>query len=360
MNQTIAIDWKTRQSELISAMRFPLIVLVVFGHVLPEAHCHVGLDFSGMWVYNFISEMISHNMAKVRVPCFFIFSGYFFFLKMEKMDIPFYKKQIKRRFESLMIPYVIWNTVALLAGVVVFLAFSLLGVDSQVSLPSFTPYNWYWGCPVDYPLWFMRDLFCMALLSPVFYMFFKHVKVYGLMILFILYLLCVESHVPGLSTTAFLFFGIGAFFGMNRMNILQTCNKIKTPSYIIAALLLVVATIFNDSPWHEYVARLFAPFGIISTFNLADLWVERSPRAKSFLLAMSSTTFFIYATHEIFIINWTKGFFARTFLAESAGGLLISYFMIPAITVTFCLVIYYSLNKFFPEIMRVATGGRAK
>lgn len=206
----------------------------------------------------------------------------------------------------------------------------------------------------------MLDLFSMALLSPVFYIFLKYVKVYGLMILFLLYLLCVESHVPGLSTTAFLFFGIGVFFGMNRINILQTCNKIKIPSYIIAALLLVVATIFNDSSWHEYVARLFAPFGIISTFNLADLWVERCPRAKSFLLAMLSTTFFIYATHEIFIINWTKGFFARTFLAESVGGLLISCFMIPAITVTCCLVIYFSLNKLFPEIMRVATGGRAK
>ena len=340
-------------------MRFPLIVLVVFGHVLPEAHCHVGLDFSDMWLYHFLSEMISHNLAKVRVPCFFIFSGYFFFLKMQAMDLAFYKKQVKRRFESLMVPYLIWNTIAVAIGVFIYLIFSYLSIESHSSFPQFAPVEWYWTGPADYPLWFMRDLFCMALLSPLFYWYFKYTKLYGLVGLILLYVLCVESNIPGLSTTAFLFFGTGAFFGMNKGNILEFCNKIQTPSYIIAGALLIASTIYNDSTSHEVLARSFAPFGIISAFNLADLWTRNCPRTKSFLLKMSSTTFFIYATHEIFIINWTKGFFARTSLANSATGMMVSYFMIPVITVSVCLALYYSMLKLFPGFMSIATGGRA-
>ena len=52
---------------------------------------------------------------------------------------------------------------------------------------------------------------------------------------------------------------------------------------------------------------------------------------------------------KIYIINWTKGFFSRTSLADSGGGLMLSYLLIPFITLGVCLGLYYFLNRMAPQ-----------
>ena len=55
-------------------------------------------------------------------------------------------------------------------------------------------YMLFWHTPVNYPLWFLRDLICMSALSPLFYAFFKYLKIYGLLILLALYLSVWETN----------------------------------------------------------------------------------------------------------------------------------------------------------------------
>lgn len=66
-------------------------------------------------------------------------------------------------------------------------------------------YMLFWHTPVNYPLWFLRDLICMSALSPLFYAFFKYLKIYGLLILLALYLSVWETNIAGLSMTAIMF-----------------------------------------------------------------------------------------------------------------------------------------------------------
>ena len=73
-----------RQSEVIAAMRFPLMVLLLFAHVLPMTSIPIEMNFSEMNVYHLFSEGISHNLSRIRNPLFFFFSGFFFFRKLEK------------------------------------------------------------------------------------------------------------------------------------------------------------------------------------------------------------------------------------------------------------------------------------
>ena len=72
----------------------------------------------------------------------------------------------------------------------------------------------FWHTPVNYPLWFLRDLICMSALSPLFYAFFKYLKIYGLLILLALYLSVWETNIAGLSMTAIMFFGAGSYMGI--------------------------------------------------------------------------------------------------------------------------------------------------
>ncbi|MDR1527495.1 MAG: acyltransferase family protein [Dysgonamonadaceae bacterium] len=157
-----------RQSEVIEAMRFPLIMLVIFIHVRPTSWLPVEIKFSDAGIYRILSEMISHNLGAIAVPCFFLFSGFFFFYKMkENWNFNFYLTQLKKRFRTLLIPYLIWNLLMVLAIVVISYVFRLftLEADGILFLLNSSWYELLWSMPANYPLWYL----CVCVLSFVFY-----------------------------------------------------------------------------------------------------------------------------------------------------------------------------------------------
>ncbi|MBG0513949.1 hypothetical protein I4P13_09225 [Elizabethkingia meningoseptica] len=76
------IDFIKTQSQVIELLRFPLIVLVVFVHMLPfeQKELYPNLDANN--VYNTITEIISHYLGRLPVPCFFFFQVTFSFIKL--------------------------------------------------------------------------------------------------------------------------------------------------------------------------------------------------------------------------------------------------------------------------------------
>lgn len=217
----------------------------------------------------------------------------------------------------------------------------------------------FWQTPVNYPLWFLRDLICMSILSPLFYVFFKYLKAYGLLALTILYLSTWESNVAGLSMSAFMFFGAGAYMGIYKKKILEFCSRYRYTVAIAAFFFLCCAIANNGREWHAYIVRVYVLLGIMTAFNLTN-WLMTRRFWTGLFMKLSGTVFFIYAVHEVYIINWTKGFFSRTSLAESGSGLIISYILIPFITLGVCLGLYFVLNKMAPDMLALMVGGRVK
>ncbi|MCS2713344.1 hypothetical protein NXW16_07115 [Bacteroides thetaiotaomicron] len=196
-------------------------------------------------------------------------------------------------------------------------------------------------------------------IGPLFYLFFRFLKGYGVLILVILYLSAWETDVAGLSMSAIMFFGAGAYMGIYKKNILEFCSRFRYTAAIATLLFLCCATMCNGRELHVYIVRMYVLFGIVTAFNLMDWLINRETWKKLFC-NLSATVFFIYAAHEIYIINWTKGFFSRTSLAGSGGGLLLSYMLIPFITLGICLGLYYILNKMAPKALALLVGGRVK
>ncbi|MCS2449223.1 acyltransferase [Bacteroides thetaiotaomicron] len=344
-------------------MRFPLMVLLLFAHVLPMVSVPIEMNLSGMNIYHLVSEGISHNLSRIRNPLFFLFSGFFFFRKLEKWSFDFYRSQLKKRVRSLLLPYFLWNILMIVAIYIKnYTLTSFLSMESGEELLNLQNTPWYillWHTPANYPLWFIRDLICMSVLTPFFYLFFRYLKAYGVLILVILYLSAWETNVAGLSMSAFMFFGTGAYMGIYKKNILEFCSKYRYTAAITALLFLGFAIVCNGRGMHAYLVRIYVLFGIITVFNLMDWLINRETWKKLFC-NLSATVFFIYAAHEIYIINWTKGFFARTSLANSGGGLLLSYLLIPFITLGICLGLYYLLNRMAPKTLALLVGGRVK
>ena len=343
-------------------MRFPLIVLVVFAHSLGFVFPHIYLSADGWNLYHFFSEMISHNFCKIAVCWFFVFAGYFFFLNLPQNGLTgkWITGKWKKRIRTLLIPYLIWNLISVIVPIIKYYSFSKLNIPqtTSASVLSFSGkdlvYSFLTG-PSDYPLWFMRDLMVMSLISPVIYYIFRYLpRLFSLVVLIGLFFLPFGTLV--VTWRGYFFFSLGAFLGIQKTNILSVCNKVKLPAAILALLLLILATFYNDAPFHDWLLRVFYPFGMISFMNICDYLITNSRRCER-LCKLSGTVFFIYAAHEILILGWTKGIFLRLF-GNSLAGTWIRYTFVPIAVVGICLFIYYILNIIMPRTIAFICGGR--
>ena len=68
-------------STVLDVLRFPMIVLVLFMHVVPISANAIPHEFSWESLYLFTTEFVAHNFGRIAVPIFFLISGYLFFLK---------------------------------------------------------------------------------------------------------------------------------------------------------------------------------------------------------------------------------------------------------------------------------------
>ncbi|WDF68351.1 acyltransferase family protein [Sphingobacterium oryzagri] len=348
-------------SEIIEMLRFPLIILVVFVHMLPFEQKSIPWDGTWYTAYVLITELISHHIGRLAVPLFFIFSGYFFFLKIDNWNRKIYIRQIKKRLLTLLLPYILWNFIFIVAVFLKNVAMKNIGLayDENYNLINTTAiYDLFWLMPINYPLWYLRDLIAMVILSPLFFFFFKILRGYGFLVLLVVYLSTWETDIPGLSTTAFFYFGFGAFVGLFNINVLTYVLSYGKALLAIAIVALCLTTFFSNHHLNEYLLRVFVIFAVPATFYIF-FQLRHYKRLKTTLMRLAAPVFFIYALHIIYILNWLKGGVARTFLANSSLGLLISYFIVPFICVAITLGIYGMLKKSMPKTLAVLTGSRA-
>lgn len=172
-------------SAAINQMRFPLIVMVVIMHGMGFSYyIKDNTDVMFLSGYNnfdlyFFVKRCLYNFSTIAVPVFFIISGYLFF--QGHFNKESYIKKIKKRFWTLFIPYFIWNT----------LLFLITTFKGDIH-PSFIDAYWsnckpyyeginYLGYkyvpaadPINFPLWYVRDLMCLCLSSPIIYMLIRY------------------------------------------------------------------------------------------------------------------------------------------------------------------------------------------
>lgn len=351
---------QNRQSILFDAVRFPLIYLVLIIHVLPPDLKVLEWKFTDMNLYTWISEGISHNYGRMAVPTFFVISGYFFFFKLKDWTFDFYSNQLRKRVKTLLVPFLLWNTLLMGVTLAVFYSLEFLGIQHNNTLEIFDEYNFFelqW-MPIDLPLWYVRDLMCMALLSPVFYFFFRYLRMIGVLLITLFYLSIWEFEIPGFSSTAIYFFGIGAYWGIEKKNVLQELKALKWLSYILTPVLLLIATYYNGiEPYHEYVIRPCIIFSIVSFLFIMDSLLEND-FVRQWCIRLSPMVFFVLAIHEFYIKNWLKGAFYRTPLGNTGWGMLLGYILMPLLAWLICVGIYKVWIKISPRTLGILTGDR--
>jgi len=331
-------------SDVIKSMRFPLIVLVLMVHspgTFPADRMEWSID--GWNVYHYITELISKHIGAIATSCFFLFSGYLFFWKVDEGEFSFkwVLAKWKKRIKTLLTPYLLWN---------------LLMVTSMLVMKDLTmdPLYWFVTGPANFPLWFLRDLIIMSVLAPVLYLIFKELKWISLAALLIVYLSPLDPQLPYMNSI--FYFGVGVWAATFKLDLSDFCRKVRIPAAIIAIILLLVSTALVGTPAHTAMLRLFVPFGIIAAWNICEKAI-RNPKTKKILSQLSPSVFFIYAVHEIYLLGWTKGLCLRIF-GDSLAGTWIRYWIVPLAVLIICLCLYNLLKKTMPRALAFACGGR--
>jgi hypothetical protein len=216
----------------------------------------------------------------------------------------------------------------------------------------------FWTTPIDYPLWFVRDLMCMSLFAPVFYFMMKYLKGYAVLLLAIGYVCAFSVNITGFHPRAIMFFGAGAYFGIYKKNFLVLFKKYKRIIIPLSIALLVTATLYNGKSAHIYLVNAFSLFGTGAVLLLIDFLIVKNMKIKKMLLHLAGASFFIYALHLIYITGWIRGAFEKFSFFSTETRMVITYFTAPFIILAICLGIYYLMQKIFPTILSVLIGGR--
>lgn len=362
------IERNSRESFALDLLRFPLAALVVLLHTAAS-------DSSDCLTYC-LAHYVNAPIVQVAVPAFFFMSGYLFFQGKEEFGWAVYKKKISKKVRSLLVPYIIWNYIALFLGY----AYSYY---KNRTIGYVMPWNfieilWTHGDGImatstlgyEYPvivspaagvLWFMRDLMVMMLCSIVSYHIIKRLKWWIFPLLILLNVFNIGVPFAGFSLSAITFFHIGAFFSIHQIHVFGWLGKNKALWLALWPVLVIVQAV---APKYGYdidtLSSIILLSGVAFVFMLAYVLAHKESRGARLVAQLGETSFFIYAfgnTLILWFVNKDMGYMLE---AIPYAGSFLNYGFLFVARVVECVVVYYLMKRSMPQLLGLLVGGRIK
>lgn len=337
------LDKREMRSEALDLLRFPLAIVIVVVHALP-----LGSNVMDDFVMAFLKEQ--------SVPIYYFISGYVFFFGIELTKVVYVKK-IRNRIKTLFIPYLIWN--------LLFFAYNSINA-SIFRLEDFFKSFW---CiytdlsnktyPVNYPLWFLRDLMIAVLCTPLINWSIKKFRYFYLIPIGVVWLsanLYNYGRIAQLAS-AFFFFSFGAYMSINKKDIIYEFGKYSKLSTFLFIFLgccyLGFVRILPDVAYAIMFARVLV--GLVFAYNISVFLLRRGQCNVNKFLAQSS--FFIYLSHVWFLERISRLIF-RLIDTNSTFLVIVGHIMTIVVTILVLLLLYLCGKRFVPTLFKVMIGGR--
>lgn len=329
------------------------IKILSFCSIFAVVWMHAYYLESERWQTIYFLQKYIALFADYAVPLFFTISGFLFFANFDSNNIlSFFFSKIKKRINSLILPYFIWCTLFI---VIIFIIgfFTDYKTDyfsycKQGKWGEFVSYVYF--TPAAFHLWFVRDLFIIVLCSPAIYMFVRYLPKYIQMIC--LCLLGIFQFIPIISWGLF-WFTIGAMFSLNKKDIFYFIKPKLAILYLCVFCVIVAYFVMSDISLAS--DRPYAVFVIL--LGVVGVW-RGSDYLCSFDTVSSIThyTFFIYCSH-IPLLNIIKTIIYPKLL-DSNIGCILGFIIAPVITISICLIVGKLLRTKLFRIYCLISGGR--
>lgn len=289
----------------------------------------------------FIENSIS-VFTEIAVPTFFTISGYFFF-KYDYYKIGNYVTMIKKKLNTLVIPFFIWNII----GAIILLMYApeKIGNSFVSCIQNLLMSEW------NGPLWYVRDIIIIMLFVPIYEWVFKlnNRLLYLILFLFLFFRWWpIDSTI--LSTEGQLFFFIGGLI-RNYKSILE--YKVPTLIFIILLVIWCIYCFNLISIYDKNLHRINTIIGIIIFWRMVDALKGNVYR---FIYSLSAYSFFIYVMHT-YLIKLIKHSFVYFFSGNEIIALT-TYFIVPVFSIIITLIIAKYWKMYSLKTYLIFTGGR--
>lgn len=374
------------RSNSLNLLRFPLALVVLTIHVMTTEGFTIHgqtMTFENMPLLLEMNYFIDGFLRGQSVPIYFFISGFVFFLGIEFTPGKYLQK-LKNRAKTLFIPYILWNLLAVMLMffylLPVFASFfpGLHSAELNITLHSLGSVFWnYTGdliinpsapetvmdrmgiYPIDFPLWFVRDLIIVVLCTPLLYAIIRKTGFYFICLLglFWFFLSYMElGHINQL-LVAFFFFSWGAYMSINKKDMIAEFKRFFIPSMILYPVLslLYVFAVHYCADACVTIKRLNVLVGLFFAYNISAWLLTRGTCKVSSFLAGAS--FFIYVSHGLICGNVLKGLFV-ILSPRTQVGMLVIYILTIVLTVAFLLGVFYMLRRYFPAFLKIIAGRR--
>lgn len=314
------------------------------------------LFLGGAGPYHFVGRaerVIGSGIAQIAVPGFFMLSALLFFRDFELSDT---LKKWKRRVRSLLVPYLLWNSLYYLGYVI---ASRIPGL-SRVVGKGVVPLNLrqllraVFLYDYNYGFWYIFQLLLLVLLSPLVYLCARSLRGYLLSAALLSVVIAFRLNPTALNSDALLYYLTAA-----RMVIV--CRERGRRNILLPPLGRERMTVFL------FVSALLWQFVALKTGNdlplvfcrmsgAASLWWLCSCISLPHPPELVRETFLIYALHFAPVRLITK--LADSIWHGSAAVSLILYLLMPGFIVLLAFVVQLIGKKYVPFLYRCFTGGR--
>lgn len=309
------------------------------------------------WNYYF-QEFLTNGIARIAVPFFAFATGFFFFLSYKNTSS--YPLAMKKRVQSILIPYVLASTLIFVVdycyGKVLWS--STTHVFSQ--LVDFILLK-----PVSVQFWFLRDLMFLVLVSPIVFIAVKFLKMWVVLPILSLWFIDIEitpllagRNIITIETLSY--FTLGCYLSQNVKVIealISNVSKKVTVQVLLVYIVLCIARVCVDpdmANWYVNRYELYSLIlqnitiliGVFLMIKLSSLVISTR------LLYFSQFTFFVYLFH-VKPLNYGIGK-VSSYLISDAYKFYITF---PLATVVVFIAAYF-IKETTPYIYKVVSGNR--
>lgn len=303
----------------------------------------------------FTVRLFSDYLPAVAVPFFFFISAYLLQTKHPSVLSHDFGGFLAKRCRTLLIPYLLWNTIAVLFRILINLSPLNRYTSGGPSFDSFFGmlYDIYW-LPGLSTMWFVRNLFIFVLLAPIMQLILRISPILPVICGYI-----IDTYTPGNVHGIFppvhgmFYFTLGMAFAQ-WLKPEQFEKHISRLSWLVIfyCLINICLALFDVEieayPLPCYLLIMTGVFGFMALCSRPVPMLKKTD--------IPSMIFFMYAFHGIISSYVAKAMLVIT--AWKGGLLLIDYFAGFVITTVISFVAYYVCSRYFKRLGSVLTGGR--
>ena len=299
------------------------------------------------------------SITRFAVPLFFILAGIAFFRDYDNSK---YFSKLKSRLHTLVIPYLVWNTLWMLFNILcsyTFISSFFVGREIfELTLPNILEGIFYYGC--NLPFWFLLDLILFVIASPLINLVIRN-KYVGFGVTFALAVLMIFGiglpHIPFKFQDPIVYYLLGGILGKHYFPyVLKRSSRLT--QILSGCFLVIVITLKNLFPDNDYFGKPFVKTLVFilcsfAVWFLFDAFIDKIKNRPWY-----SRSFFVFAMNVNVSAIFTK---LILFILPRKEIFATLNFVLTVVLTLVCINVFcYVIERYIPWLWYILCGKKPK